>query len=231
MRKSLKDIVSDRLSGLDRNPFEAARVGGLERSFVNDILIGRKQSVRGANFIKLAKALDLTPQELLAQTQGEDLRDINPTGRPFPVHVRGNTAAGHWFEHDDMIDEPPEPIPSIPGRYPGLEQFSYRISGASMNKKRIHHGDYVICVNYFDARAYPESGDIVVVERRRGHLIERSCKELQVVGDGYELWPRSTDPRFTDPIRIKHRQDTEADDGTQIEIVGLVIAVHVPIGR
>lgn len=229
MGKTLKDIVSARLAELGRNPFEAARIGGLERSFVNDILIGRKRSVRGSNLVKLSKALDLTPADIILEAEGEQL--VKTTACPTSVRVRGETAAGLWFEHDDLINEEPEPIPVIPGRYSNLVQFAYRVSGPSMNKKRIHHGDYVICVPYFEARMQPETGDIVVVERRRGHLIERSCKELQVIGDGYELWPRSTDARFQDPIRIKNRKDNSADDGTEIEIVGLVIAVHLQIGR
>jgi len=48
----------ERLKALNRNPFEAARLGGLDRSFVNDILIGRKPSVRGDNLERLARALD-----------------------------------------------------------------------------------------------------------------------------------------------------------------------------
>ena len=54
----LQLAVIERLKELNRNPFEAARLGGLERSFVNDILIGRKRSVRGENFERLARALD-----------------------------------------------------------------------------------------------------------------------------------------------------------------------------
>jgi hypothetical protein len=52
----LQRAVIARLKELKRNPFEAARLGGLERSFVNDILIGRKRSVRGENLERLARA-------------------------------------------------------------------------------------------------------------------------------------------------------------------------------
>lgn len=54
----LQRVVMERLRELDRDPFEAARLGGLERSFVNDILIGRKRSVRAENLERLARALD-----------------------------------------------------------------------------------------------------------------------------------------------------------------------------
>lgn len=58
MAYELQRVVMERLRELDRNPFEAARLGGLDRSFVNDILIGRKRSVRGDNLERLARALD-----------------------------------------------------------------------------------------------------------------------------------------------------------------------------
>ena len=66
MNKALKDIVQGRLTELDRNPFDAARKGGLERSYVNDILIGKKKSVRGDKLEQLAAALDLRVADLVA---------------------------------------------------------------------------------------------------------------------------------------------------------------------
>jgi transcriptional regulator with XRE-family HTH domain len=146
------------------------------------------------------------------------------------VHVRGETAAGRWFEHDDLLDEAiSEDVPTIPGRYAALEQFAYRVVGPSMDKKRIFSGNFVICVPYFDARAELRDGDIGIIERRRGHLIERTCKEIKVTDGAIELWPRSTDPRFQKPIVIPDRREPHASDGTEIEIVALVIGVYTPI--
>jgi hypothetical protein len=65
----LQRVVMDRLRELNRNPFEAARVGGLERSFVNDILIGRKRTVRGKNLDRLARALDWDARVLVESTR------------------------------------------------------------------------------------------------------------------------------------------------------------------
>lgn len=62
---SLKEIVKRRLAETGQNPFEAARRGGLERVFINDILADKKQSVRGANLEKLAKALLCDPADLI----------------------------------------------------------------------------------------------------------------------------------------------------------------------
>lgn len=98
-----------------------------------------------------------------------------------------------------------------------------------MNRKRIHNGDYVVCVSYFEARSMITVGDIVVVERRRGQLTERTVKQVERGVDGWELWPRSHDPAHKEPIVIPFN-DGKADDGTEIEIIGLVISAQTPIG-
>lgn len=65
---SLKQIVQQRLKDTDQNPFEAARRAGLDRYFINDILLGKKQSVRGGNLEKLALALLCDPADLISSS-------------------------------------------------------------------------------------------------------------------------------------------------------------------
>lgn len=82
MAESLKTIVARRLAHLGRNAFEAARFGGLERSYVNDILIGKKLSVRGDKLADLARALDWSAGELLAELNGSGMgRKAKPSSR------------------------------------------------------------------------------------------------------------------------------------------------------
>lgn len=75
----LKEFVEDRLAELERNPFEAARKGGLERSFVNDILIGKKHSVSGAKIPLLAEALDTTSEAIIVAMVRRPSRPVRPT--------------------------------------------------------------------------------------------------------------------------------------------------------
>ena len=91
---SLKTVVSARLKQIDKNAFEAARDGGLERNFVNDILNDKKLSVRGANLEKLARGLNTTPGELLSG----DFRDGDSVG---PVRSEDQPA-----ESGDMVSIP-----------------------------------------------------------------------------------------------------------------------------
>lgn len=144
------------------------------------------------------------------------------------IPVRGSTAAGKWLEFDDTEQDALAPIYAVAGRFPMDEQFAFKVSGPSMDKARIFDGDYVICVPYWIARAAPTPGDLVVVERKRGTMFERTLKELQMSENEFELWPRSTDSRFQTPIRVKRNHDFVESDGTTVEIIGLVIANYTP---
>lgn len=81
MENPLKNSVEQRLRELDRTPAEATRIGGLERTFIHDILSGRKKSVRGRNVDRLAKGLDATIDWVWnAQSDTDD----EPTTPPAP---------------------------------------------------------------------------------------------------------------------------------------------------
>ena len=56
MSQRLRSRVQTRLAALGINPFEADRRAGLARGYVNDLLIGKKASMRPAALGKLAEA-------------------------------------------------------------------------------------------------------------------------------------------------------------------------------
>jgi len=89
MAKALKEVISDRLSDLDRNPFAAAERGGLNRYFLYDILEDRKQTIRTDKMAGVAKALDWSVEELNRALGGEILDDDRWT-----VRVMGKIGAG-----------------------------------------------------------------------------------------------------------------------------------------
>lgn len=163
------------------------------------------------------------------EEDGNSAQELREMGAPVRlIPVRGTVAAGLWFEHDDLSDGTFDPVPIIPTRFSTAEQFAFKVSGPSMDLRRIFSGDYIVCVPYWVVRARPKSGDIVVVERREGQRTERTCKEVQVVPSGIELWPRSSDKRFQEAIAIRQDKDSRATGGMQIEIIGLVIGVYSP---
>lgn len=152
---------------------------------------------------------------------------VQPFEAVVQVPVRGEVSAGKWLEFDDFDAGQYDPIYMVAGRYPVSDQFAFKVSGTSMDKARIFDGDFVICVPYWTARSALTAGDLVVVERRRGPVFERTVKELVIQPKQYELWPRSTDPRFQQPIVIPKVDPMAEADGTVVEVVGLVIASYV----
>lgn len=187
---------------------------------------GRANITRSAA-IKYARAFRVDPAWLLYGKPSK-ITEWTQIESVTQIPVRGSVAAGRWLEFDDTEQDSLSPIYAVAGRFPMAEQFAFKVSGPSMDKARIFDGDYVICVPYWIARAAPTPGDLVVVERRRGTMFERTLKELQMTEDTFELWPRSTDARFQTPIRVKRNHDFVETDGTTVEIVGLVIASYAP---
>ena len=107
----LRTRIQARLEELDINPFEAARRGGLERNFVNDILVGKKQSVRGKNLARLCAALDVTADYLLTQSFGEAPARGRTTPRSaaglvqVPEYdVRLSAGGGQLVDAENIID-------------------------------------------------------------------------------------------------------------------------------
>lgn len=134
MMENLAAVISKRLAELDRNPFEAARIGGLERSFVNDILIGKKTSVRGDKLDQLAKALDW--------------RLSNLTGSPMAtatiIPVMGQIGTGAEI-YPDFEQVPDDGLFEIESTIPLPEgMIGFEVIGDSMYP-RYDEGDVIIC--------------------------------------------------------------------------------------
>lgn len=107
----LKTIVEKRLEELGLSPIEAATRAGLERTFLRDIIVGRKKSVRADKMGELARALNLDPgalarNEMVPVPAPGSMETPRPTPnasfpprwQPFPADVRiplrGHIAAG-----------------------------------------------------------------------------------------------------------------------------------------
>lgn len=104
-------------------------------------------------------------------------------------------------------------------KYRGLEPIALEVRGPSMN--RVYpHSTIVICVAYIDLGREPVHGERVVVQRRRGDVVEASVKEYRRDGDGTpRLWPLSTHPEHQAPIR--------AADGDEVLITHKVISAQI----
>lgn len=147
----LKEIVRSRLAELGINPFEAARRGGLERGFINDILQDKKRSVKGNNILRLATALDI-PADALFGTAPPDSPALPRAFRParpgpkqagakdLPVYATAEGGDGLvTIAHTDAIDyvTRPDPLDHV------SDGYGVYISGDSM-APAFEPGDYAL---------------------------------------------------------------------------------------
>lgn len=202
-----------------------SKVLGVSEPVVTRLLAGDRRLMH-YEIPKIAQYLGEPPPQITSGTNSPPAT-LAPTQFIVKhVPVRGETAGGLWVEYI-VGDDTYEHVPVVPTKYADLEQFAYRVRGNSMDKAKILDGDYVVCVPYFMARSQLQDGDIVVVERRRAGLYERTCKCLEVKPNGASaLVSRSNDPRHAEPLFTVG--DGQADD-IEIEIVGLVVGRYSPL--
>lgn len=147
--------------------------------------------------------------------------------------VVGQVAAGMWAAVEEMDQDEPKYLPAARDpRFPSAQQYLLEVRGDSMNAlvmngrpAAIFDGDLVHLVSITDIGYVPQTGDVIEFERVRdgGHLREVTLKQVEVTQDGVLLWPRSTNARWKDPVRV--------DDGAKLNeeiegrIRGLVLAV------
>ncbi len=206
---------------------ELARRAGIPYANINKYLNGKIEQPRGEEMQKLALAIG---KSALWLRDGLELSDVEAApieGRLLPVAVVGKVEAGTFREVDDM-DQSERELLSLPAddRFPSARLMAFDVSGDSMNELRprpILPGDRVICVSYEDV-AYDaplRDGMVVVVERTRdgGQTREWSVKQIELYQDRTEFHPRSTNPKHK-PIIVP--RDPSADQGTVVEIIGLV---------
>lgn len=206
---------------------ELARRVGTNRQNISDLRAGKAaMSQKWAE--RIAPLLKVKPSELIFGPGGS-IADLTV----LEVPVRGTVAAGRWLEHEkaDLDLTGDYQVPALPSGYGRpSDQFAYKVEGLSMDKRRILPGDFVVCVPYYVARAAPTSGDIVVIERTRGQLVERTVKELRIKDDTISFISHSSDHRYNEPLMCAHRGSLlQCDDGGVIEIVGYVVGRYAPM--
>lgn len=165
----------------------------------------------------LQKIAEATRQPLPGEASISQLP--RPIGLPT-VKVVGTAAAGLWKDVSIIAESnyAHEEIPVIENhRYAGHQQYALLVEGNSVNRI-IQDGDYAICVSLGDLGIEPRDGQYVHVERSRGGLQEVTIKKYRIVNGEVQLWPDSTDPKFHEPLEMRHD-----DEDTEVTIRGLVI--------
>lgn len=139
--------------------------------------------------------------------------------------IIGPIQAGAWLAVDDTAQDEPVYFTAVADkRYPHARQWLREVRGDSMNARYVFPGDLAHIVDVTGAGINLNTGMIVEVTRSRdgGGLREITLKEVEVTPDRVLLWPRSTNPRWKDPVVL--------DDGTggevEVQITGLLLTTH-----
>jgi len=177
------------------------------------------------SIVRMAKLANVSRLEF---EYGEDAATAPINGRDNKnnggIKISGDVAAGVWVEQA-VVDQPAEYLTGfVPDhRYDGMRQFALVVRGSSVDRLRIFDGDIVVCVDWADLGKDFSTGDIVVVERARygGQMIETTLKQIEIRNGNVELWPRSTDPRFQEPVVLSEPGEEEE---TTVRVTGLVVA-------
>lgn len=171
------------------------------------------KAARYARFFRVA------PEWLLYNRGEAEPVVVEPELTELPL--LSNIQAGAWLAIDDHGQEEPVMVAHAKDRsYPHARQWLREVQGDSMNAAGVMPGDLAHLVEFFGAGL--ENGMIVEVTRTRdgGALREITLKEVEVSDRGVLLWPRSTNPRWKDPVRL----NDDASDDIQVEVTGILVA-------
>lgn len=144
-----------------------------ERTYLNELLTGKKQTVRPKRLPRVAAVLECDPEYLLGQ---QDTPKKNPEG-VGRLRVAGIAEAGAWRTDGAEVEGEYLPIAADP-RYPAALQRAYLIRGRHAEWAGIDDGDVVVAIKGAGAR----DGDVVVVRQTRDEG-DSEITIRQVAGD------------------------------------------------
>lgn len=164
------------------------------------------------------------PEWLLFGRGEKDVPRAEPQLTMLPVLPR--IQAGAWLAIDDYDqgDEVQMMSAALDPRYPHAPQYLREIQGDSMNARGIFPGDFAHIVEYSATGANINTGMVLEITRTRdgGALREITLKEAEVTPEGgIVLWPRSTNPRWKEPVSLNPEDGSEAE----VRITGILLSV------
>lgn len=194
----------------------AARVGRSESAVRNQE--NGTNGIPAALAKKYASALGTTAAWIL---YGDESATPVSEGVVLDLPVIGPVQAGAWLEVDETPqDEPVMLSIAADRRYPHARQWLREVRGDSMDRRGILPGDMAHLVDFQGSGVELRSGQVVEVTRSRAGLREITLKEVEITPDRILLWPRSSNPKWSNPVQL--------DDGdgldVEVQITGLLLA-------
>lgn len=218
----LAEVVKARLAEINLTPTKAARSVGLPSGFITDILSGRKASVQGRNFERLAEALQWSPADLVGFGSAKPGRyDFEPQDN---IPLLGDIAPGIWVDTRTTSD--PEdylPYELVYKSFQPLNVFDVTVKGTSLNKFALE-GQRLRCIKNVEEDNYLPPNEIFILQRDNGFLRERSAMQLIDQRDGKRRFEfLSTDQKWRKELITS--SDGDSDDGTYT-VIGMATLVY-----
>ena len=218
MENLLRDRIRERLAALDLNPFEAARLIPAERTFLNDLLIGKKKTIRANAIPAVAAALQCDAGYLMGTQPrprggiSPETPEKSPLARVAGLPLVGIAEAGTWRLSARSGQRQTLPVSPDP-RYPAERQVAFLVRGDHAAELGAGDGSVILALTGADCR----EGDVVLIRRTRegpeGQEEEITLRRFDGATSG---------PRF-DQERVKATRDAGAESP---EILARGISSH-----
>lgn len=201
-----------------RRSLSLAASGGKNPDLVRDLLSrGQDRKPSFETVSGIARALGINIGRFIDGTE-----DLEGSDTPIRIKVIGAVEAGAWRMLDQWEESRQYPVDVYPALFPNSSRFGLEMVGFSMDKLFLP-GTILDCFAVPATEGLtPMPGDIVIAQRRRGDLIETTCKRLELLPDGsYQLRAESDRPEFAEPIPIG-RPDKGMFSDDETTFIGVV---------
>lgn len=200
-------------------PRKASIDAGFGPDLVRDILSGKTQNARSDSVAALAQLLGVDANYLTG-VRSSPTPDVNGPVAAVSVRVIGPVQAGHFLlmgEEGVMpAADDAETISSVPDRdFPHLELIGFKVLGDSIDRL-CPEGGYAIAVDFAETGLQIHDRMVVVADRFRSGLVERTIKVVRKVRGKFELHPASTNPVHK-PITFPSVEPSE-----EVRVIALV---------
>lgn len=211
----------------ERAGYDSARAAATAMGVSADTYAQHENGTRGfkSKAERYARFFKVAPEWLLFG-RGDAAIKAAPIPINREVPVLGEVQAGRWHPVPDSDPDPTEFVPIVLPGFETARLFALRVLGPSMNRY-YPEGTIVVCCPV--AEIGIRSGDHVIVENRRGGMVETTVKEVLQERGGIFLWPRSDHADYQKPTRWERAEDS--DEG--IAITAVVVSSYVirPVQR
>lgn len=170
MATTLADRIRERMEAMGTNPTALARLIGRDKDFIRQLLRGRKRTISSDAVSELARVFGCQTSDLLGTT------GAGPLPGASEIVLDGTIEAETWRRpQDDLLRGNTMPMAIYADRQ--IEGLRFFVFHGPANEGGICHGALITAVT--DARPLRD-GQLVVVERRRDELTERSVRRVAV---------------------------------------------------